>query len=359
MTATAGAMSRLCPDDWDLERFVAAHAGINRSRRQVCLVLLPPGVLIAWWWSSPAVWIAVGLCLLLAVANDLIARYRSVVIAGILIAGSFELALAAVVTATGGIHSPLLAWLILPVTMLAARYRRVVLLFAMASGAVVGTVACLLAGSLGTAKPYPGAILGLTTVALGVASGLIAMNLQSANIASRQDATTDELTGALNRKALTPLFERMAKEVNAQESHLSMLLCDLDHFKNINDRYGHAVGDDVLCHAATVIRQAIRAEDRMFRIGGEEFLILLPHADAALAAGIGERIRTTLAGSPANGIPVTVSIGAVTSPAHRHVEERELQEIADQALYEAKSTGRNRLVAAAPPWASDANAAVH
>ncbi|WP_433788653.1 GGDEF domain-containing protein [Actinoplanes sp. CA-252034] len=135
-----------------------------------------------------------------------------------------------------------------------------------------------------------------------------------------------------------------------------MLLCDLDHFKKINDRYGHAAGDDVLCHAATVIRQAIRAEDRMFRIGGEEFLILLPHADAALAAGIGERIRTTLAASPANGIPVTVSIGAVTSPARHHVEERELQEIADQALYQAKSSGRNRVVTAAPPWTSDASA---
>ncbi|WP_433788654.1 hypothetical protein [Actinoplanes sp. CA-252034] len=211
-------MSGLCPDDWDLERFVAAHAGINRSRRQVCLVLLPPGVLIAWWWSTPGVWIAVGLCLLLAVANDLIARYRSVVIAGILIAGSFEVALAAVVTATGGIHSPLLAWLILPVMMLAARYRRVVLLVAMACGALVGAVACLLADSLGTAEPYPSALLGLTTVALGVATGLIAMNLQSADIASRQDASTDELTGALNRKALSPLFDRMSKEVAAREA---------------------------------------------------------------------------------------------------------------------------------------------
>ncbi|MFC4065786.1 GGDEF domain-containing protein [Actinoplanes subglobosus] len=358
-TIAAGPMSRLCPDDWDLERFVAAHAGINRSRRQVCLVLLPPGVLIAWWWSTPAVWIAVGLCLVLAVVNDLIARYRSVVIAGILIAGSFELALSAVVTATGGIHSPLLAWLILPVMMLAARYRRVVLLVAMSSGALAGAVACLLADLLGTAKAYPSPLLGLTTTALGVATGLIAMNLQSADIASRQDATTDELTGALNRKALTPLFDRMSKEADARESHLSMLLCDLDHFKSINDRYGHAVGDDVLCHAATVIRQAIRAEDRMFRIGGEEFLILLPHADAPLAAGIGERIRATLAASPADGIPVTVSIGSVTSPGRLRTEERELQELADQALYQAKSSGRNRVVAATPPWTADATAASH
>ncbi|MEU4156427.1 GGDEF domain-containing protein [Actinoplanes sp. NPDC026670] len=344
-------MLRLCPDDWDRERFVAAHAGINRSRRQVCLVLLVPGILVAWLWSAPTVWAAVGLCLLVAVANDLIARYRSVVVAGVLIAGGFELAVAAVVAATGGIHSPILGWLILPVMMLAARYRRAVLLAAMGCGAVAGTVACLLADVLGTAKPYPAALLGLTTVTLGVASGIVAMNLQSADIASRHDATTDQLTGALNRKALTPLFERMSKEADARDSHLSMLLCDLDHFKSINDRYGHAAGDDVLCHAATVIRQAIRAEDRLFRVGGEEFLVLLPHADATVAAGVGERIRATLAASPAGDIAVTVSIGAVTTPGQRRSGERELQEIADRALYQAKSSGRNQVVTAEPPWA--------
>jgi diguanylate cyclase (GGDEF)-like protein len=164
-------------------------------------------------------------------------------------------------------------------------------------------------------------------------------------------ALSDSLTGLATRRHF---LEEAARELNrARRGHaLSLLMLDVDHFKAINDTHGHAVGDLVLVELALTVRSALRAEDLAGRIGGEEFAVLLPDADAALAGAIAERLRASLA---AHAVPVdatrtlnfTVSIGVATlGPADADVAT--LMARADQALYAAKRAGRNLVREAVP-----------
>lgn len=167
-----------------------------------------------------------------------------------------------------------------------------------------------------------------------------------------QLASTDSLTGVLNRRA----FHRQAKAFFASPAQSTfLLLLDLDHFKQINDRFGHAAGDQVLIGFADTVRGLLRRKDLFGRTGGEEFCILLPQANEQEALAIAERIRNGveamafMAEDGKTRIPVTVSIGmAVLRPGDTF--DQTAAE-ADKALYAAKNHGRNRVVRAecAPP----------
>jgi diguanylate cyclase (GGDEF)-like protein len=125
---------------------------------------------------------------------------------------------------------------------------------------------------------------------------------------------------------------------------LSLLMCDLDHFKSINDQFGHARGDAVLVAAGRALATSVRASDFVGRYGGEEFLVLLPETDAAAARVIAEKVRAAVAGArgPALERQVTMSIGLAEFPRHA-LDADSLQRAADQALYAAKENGRNRV----------------
>ena len=125
---------------------------------------------------------------------------------------------------------------------------------------------------------------------------------------------------------------------------LALLLLDLDHFKQVNDQYGHAAGDQVLAGVGTALRSVLRARDFAGRNGGEEFAVLLPDTDIAAALEIAERVRAAIAEVtlPGTGVPVTVSIGVAGFPGHASTLER-LDRLADAALYVAKRQGRNRV----------------
>lgn len=166
-----------------------------------------------------------------------------------------------------------------------------------------------------------------------------AMSLQIGSLTSA--SRTDPLTGLGNRRALREFIDRQI----AADSSFALLALDLDHFKRVNDTYGHAAGDAVLVGLATVMREGLRPGDGAFRQGGEEFLIALPDASAAYALGVAERIRARLAAGPvaAEVPPVTVSIGGAVWTAGREPVERLVQR-ADEALYTAKEGGRNRVV---------------
>ncbi|MGA2828297.1 MAG: GGDEF domain-containing protein [Streptosporangiaceae bacterium] len=125
---------------------------------------------------------------------------------------------------------------------------------------------------------------------------------------------------------------------------LALLLLDLDHFKQVNDQYGHAAGDQVLAGVGTALRSVLRARDFAGRNGGEEFAVLLPDTDIAAALEIAERIRVAIAEVtlPGTDVPVTVSIGVAGFPGHASTLER-LDRLADAALYVAKRQGRNRV----------------
>ncbi|WP_158772567.1 GGDEF domain-containing protein [Cobetia sp. L2A1] len=158
----------------------------------------------------------------------------------------------------------------------------------------------------------------------------------------RKDASRDELTGLLNRRQILRQAERWWRD----EVPCSVLMLDADHFKLVNDHHGHAVGDEVLRHLGRLLNATLRQGDCVGRVGGEEFLVMLPRSGRAEAVSIAGRIRSLLASSPpisaGRPIPMTVSIGVSVS--HESDSLDDLLLLADRRLYHAKRTGRDRVV---------------
>lgn len=170
--------------------------------------------------------------------------------------------------------------------------------------------------------------------------------LREANSRIERLAVQDELTGAYNRRHLIGALAREASRAERLASTYSVCLVDVDHFKSINDSYGHAAGDAVLRHVALVAGGGLRAVDVFGRYGGEEFLLLLPDTDQRGALAAAERIRASIEAAGFPQIPgerrVTVTIGVATSRKGEEIEA--LLARADAALYRGKSAGRNRVI---------------
>ncbi|MHB1559353.1 MAG: diguanylate cyclase [Isosphaeraceae bacterium] len=163
----------------------------------------------------------------------------------------------------------------------------------------------------------------------------------------------DGLTGVYNRAYFLDQVGALSARQEAAGSGLAILMIDIDHFKRVNDRYGHLVGDSVLREVSCVIREATRVEDLVARYGGEEFIVALPVGSAEMAASRAERIRVGVASRRirAAGVDavVTVSIGVAYGPSCWPVGEASLIEAADEALYLAKAEGRNCVILAGKP----------
>lgn len=175
-------------------------------------------------------------------------------------------------------------------------------------------------------------------------------------------AATDTLTGLLNRRALWDRALVELARAQRERTSLSILVLDLDHFKRVNDRWGHLAGDAVLRHVTALMQGSVRRTDVVGRLGGEEFVIVLPQEDAEAGKRLAEKMRQLIESTPmpwknaarlnsaddAPVLPMTVSIGGVSlSPGDQGSLEL-LLDTADKALYRAKETGRNRVV-----WATD------
>ncbi|OUS31522.1 hypothetical protein A9Q99_02840 [Gammaproteobacteria bacterium 45_16_T64] len=160
-----------------------------------------------------------------------------------------------------------------------------------------------------------------------------------------KSALTDALTGAGNRISMENVMTREFDLASRYHQSLSILMIDLDHFKHVNDQYGHAAGDYVLKSVVHSLQAASRCADMTFRYGGEEFVVLLNKTDIAGSLITAERLRTTIANLSFNfenqEIPVTLSIGAATLVPGESKET--LLDKADKALYHSKETGRNRI----------------
>jgi diguanylate cyclase (GGDEF)-like protein len=153
-------------------------------------------------------------------------------------------------------------------------------------------------------------------------------------------ATLDPLTGIGNRRTMDEELDIAIADSQRYGISFGLLVLDLDHFKSVNDRYGHSVGDQVLIDFVRVIKSASRASDRVFRLGGEEFVLLVPKVDAAGLAGAAQHVQRSVANqlrSP--GGPVTVSIGGCVLADHENRDDW-LRD-ADVCLYQAKDAGRN------------------
>jgi diguanylate cyclase (GGDEF)-like protein len=161
-------------------------------------------------------------------------------------------------------------------------------------------------------------------------------------------ATHDPLTLLLNRRALNQRFEKAFVDAQMTEGELSCVMCDIDHFKAVNDRYGHATGDKVIKMVAGLLQKNFRENDLVGRYGGEEFCIILPNIDLKMASEISNRIRQAIKEDTSSGVQVTISFGvsALTPDVHT---SSELANQADKALYIAKESGRNRVVC----WGDD------
>ncbi|MFH1807122.1 MAG: diguanylate cyclase [Pseudomonadota bacterium] len=165
----------------------------------------------------------------------------------------------------------------------------------------------------------------------------------------REQATHDTLTGIWNRGAIFATLEAELERAVRQQTPCSIVMIDLDHFKNVNDTHGHPIGDQVLVEAARRIRGSLRPYDVLGRYGGEEFLVVAPGCDQRSAGELAERIRSQFCATPiaTSGptLPLTLSAGVVALEAGERVELNRWLATADQALYQAKSNGRNTCAA--------------
>ncbi|WP_371866959.1 GGDEF domain-containing protein [Duganella fentianensis] len=197
-------------------------------------------------------------------------------------------------------------------------------------------------------------VLGITmlTVPLGqvcTSFGLILMVMWRYAERLRQLSSIDALTGALNRAGLEDQGGRLALRLQRARRDLAVLMIDVDHFKQINDSFGHAAGDEVLRCLTRLLRQELRPMDVLARIGGEEFVLVLDGVDPAAALRLAERLRARIADEAVQcegaSVAYTVSIGVVASAAAGY-ELPALMAAGDRAMYEAKRRGRNQVCSA-------------
>lgn len=179
----------------------------------------------------------------------------------------------------------------------------------------------------------------------------------ASNISARHDmeeqlrtlSQTDSLTGLSNRRRFSEMATEELTRAIRYKHPISMLIFDIDHFKTINDNFGHQAGDGALVELAQVVLDCTRESDSVARWGGEEFTVLMPFTGLVAAASVGEKIREKVAQHPfKNGLKLTVSIGVAEWQLHDESVDS-LVSRADDALYQAKETGRNRIILAPPP----------
>lgn len=174
----------------------------------------------------------------------------------------------------------------------------------------------------------------------------LVMTMERRESAQRSFAMQDPLTGLMNRRAFGEFALRMGRRDDASEASTALLVLDLDHFKSINDRFGHEVGDRMLKLFSEVAEACVRSSDTLYRMGGEEFCFVLPDTLLADAIAIAERIRKTFESRSVGEASATVSIGIAVSL--RAIDLDVQLAAADAAVYEAKARGRNRVVVAEP-----------
>ena len=326
------------------ERLLDMERRVSRYRAAcfaiLALALASAGSEVGWWWLVTLLVGFVGF----AIADRFMQASRRpwLWVAGAW--GALPLLLGAAVIATGGPTSPALMWFALPAVTLGVRFEP--------WGMVVGTAYLLAVFLVSTVAVDPASAADHTqtltaAVALILSTVILSGALVESDRAHRRRSTLDPLTGLFNRNALEQRLGELDGQPCGREKELShaLLLCDLDHFKRVNDRHGHAAGDAVLQDVAYTMRAALRAGDSIYRIGGEEILVVLPGASEEDAVGIAERLRQAVRDRRPGGVEVTISIGAAVSKPQT-VDTDDLVARADAALYSAKAGGRDTVFVA-------------
>ncbi|MGY3263955.1 GGDEF domain-containing protein [Lysobacter sp. HA35] len=188
-------------------------------------------------------------------------------------------------------------------------------------------------------------VLGLVFIAV-LTMGLALLMFRSKELELRRLVHSDPLTGLFNRRSLFDYAQREQARSERYGTPLALVMVDIDAFKSVNDTYGHAAGDDVICETAVRVACGLRDVDTAFRLGGEEFLLLLPSTSLDDAVAVAQRLRRAICETPipAIGRAVTASFG-VSELVRGHEDWESAMRRADAALYRAKDEGRNRVVA--------------
>ncbi len=257
--------------------------------------------------------------------------------------------MAAGVLLTGGPHSLMLPLIVIPTAFVATRFPPRVCFVATAIAMAMIIVASVAVSPQETLA-HPGYLI--VALVILVAIDASAHALFDAELQHRNTAILDPLTGLLNRQGLERRFSELAEQARLMNAPVSMLICDLDHFKEVNDHHGHATGDAVLRDVAYALRKQLRSFELIYRLGGEEFLIVLPGAEADDARILGERLCDSVRDCHTERLEITISVGCATQYGP-DLEFKRLFEAADRALYDAKSGGRDQVISAPTPPSSD------
>jgi diguanylate cyclase (GGDEF)-like protein len=325
------------------ERLLDMETRIGIYRRRafavLALALIASGPWIGFWFLLPllAALAASMICDRLVRARKHAHRWAAVGwgISGVMIAMSVAL--------TGGPDSPAVMWMGLPAVTLGARFEL--------RGVLCGVGFLIALMFLSTVALDAQAVLDrpdslIFAIALVIATAIFSGATQASDREHRREAVLDPLTGLLNRAALLARFDEFEQLAgHGEHASLGMLVADLDHFQQVNDEHGHPTGDAVLQDIAYALRKALRAFDLVYRIGGEEFVVLLPGADLEHTLEVAERLRAAVGEHRTGDIAVTMSVGAAAARG-RAVRFADLYSAADAALYEAKRSGRDRVCAA-------------
>ena len=337
-----GRGSFLCPTELDRARVVEAGDRV-RMARTICAIAMGTALLLSAPWVG---WWTLGLFGLVAV-NLVTLEWRLARSARPeWVAARSQLFVLAVigtgVALSGGPESPVLAWLVIPGAVAATRFRwQVVCVGAGITALVLLGVTVPIDSQAAVDDPVP----LFSTLALLVAVSAVTSALMHGELIQRDRAVLDPLTGLLNRAALEVRALEIEQQARLTGGAVSLVLCDVDGFKRVNDTYGHDRGDAVLREVAYEIRTSLRTFELVYRMGGEEFLVLLPGIEIGGAFEIAERIRRSVEHAQPGGLELTLSAGVATS-AGAALSYMELFRAADGALLDAKREGRNRVRAA-------------
>jgi diguanylate cyclase (GGDEF)-like protein len=338
----------LCPTPAHRARVVEASARIGKARVVIAGAIGAGVVLGAPWnglWTL-ALFVPAGLHLVTMDRWMERSDRPELVAFGTLLTMMFVLVVAA--AGTGGPDSAVLPWFALVPAMATLRFRLAVSIFlAGVSAVLIVGVGYAVDPTAAADNPVP-MIAALVMVAniVGVCTALMWGELEH-----RDRAVLDPLTGLLNRASLESRAAEIEQQARLTDSAVSVVILDLDRFKRVNDEYGHERGDAVLRDAAYEIRKSLRTFELVYRIGGEEFLLLLPGADLDAGMEVAERVREAVAAARPGDLDLTLSAG-VAMEAGAGVRYEELFRAADLALLDAKREGRDRVVAAAAPRAA-------
>jgi diguanylate cyclase (GGDEF)-like protein len=337
----ASTRSWLCRDDFDRERMLDMEGRVRPSRRKTFAILAVAIAAVApWlgWWPLLFLLPASGF---FAAADALMPRVERPELLMFTAWIGSELTIAGALWLEGGPRVASLSWLAIPVITLSTRFSM--------RGVVWGVVtACTLVVAVGFGAD-PSAVLDnpnlvIAPLALIVCLAVLSTPLMRSDIQHRSDAVIDQLTGMLNRKALSMRAHELAQQSLVTGEPVGVIVGDLDHFKEINDTYGHTVGDVALKDVAYLLRKQLRAFDLAYRLGGEEFLVLVPGSNLEQTAELAERLREAIcAEKVGSGLELTMSLGVGASGWRERFDYPAVFAKADSALYRAKRSGRNRV----------------